>query len=113
MEQHIAHIENGLLPTVLVRGEPVKTKKLADVMAERHVPGASVAYLHDGKIEWARGFGVSSIGGAAVTPDTLFQAASISKPLTALAALHLVEAGKLGSGYRCECVLEIVEVTGQ
>jgi len=34
-------------------------------------------------------------GGAPVTPETLFQAASISKSLTATAALHLVEAGKL------------------
>lgn len=34
-------------------------------------------------------------GGAAVTPSTLFQAASISKPVTAMGALALVQAGKL------------------
>ena len=44
----------------------------------------------------ARGFGVTRVGGSAVTPDTLFQAASISKPVTAMAVLHLVESGKLG-----------------
>lgn len=62
VQQHIAHIENVLLPTVLVKGEPVKTKKLADFMAERHLPGVSVAYLHYGKIEWIRGFGLTSLG---------------------------------------------------
>jgi CubicO group peptidase (beta-lactamase class C family) len=94
-DQHIAHIENALLPPVLVKGEPVKTQKLTDAMAEVHVPGVSVAFIHDGKIAWARGFGVMSIAGPPVTPETLFQAASISKPLTALAVLHFVEAGKL------------------
>jgi CubicO group peptidase (beta-lactamase class C family) len=52
--------------------------------------------IHDGKIQWARGFGVTRVGGPAVTPDTLFQAASISKPVTAMAVLHLAESGKLG-----------------
>ena len=43
----------------------------------------------------ARGFGVTRVGGPAVSPDTLFQAASISKPVTAMAVLHLAESGKL------------------
>jgi CubicO group peptidase (beta-lactamase class C family) len=64
-------------------------------MAELKVPGMSVAIIHDGKIEWARGFGVKEIGGAPVTPDTLFQAASISKPVFALAVLRLAEQGKV------------------
>src|SRR6202040_359051 len=42
-----------------------------------------------------RGFGVTRVGGPAVTPDTLFEAASISKPVTATGVLHLAEAGKL------------------
>jgi CubicO group peptidase (beta-lactamase class C family) len=46
----------------------------------------------------ARGFGVTRVGGPAVTPETLFQAASISKPVTAMAVLHLVESGKLNLG---------------
>ena len=64
-------------------------------MKELNVPGVSIAVIHHGAIEWARGFGVSSIGGAPVTADTIFQAGSISKPLTAMAALRLVEQGKL------------------
>lgn len=95
VEQRVQRIANALLPPVLVRGEAPSTTALADRMAALHVPGVSVAVLHDGKIEWARGFGVARVDGPAVTPETLFQAASISKPVAALAALHLMEAGKL------------------
>jgi CubicO group peptidase (beta-lactamase class C family) len=79
----------------LVKGEPASSISLADRMTALHVPGVSIAVIHDGKIEWARGFGVTRIGGPAVTADTLFQAASISKPLTAMAVLRLVQSGKL------------------
>jgi CubicO group peptidase (beta-lactamase class C family) len=64
-------------------------------MAAVHVPGVSIAVIHDGAIEWAQGFGVVQVGGAPVTAETLFQAGSISKPVAAMAALHLVEQGKL------------------
>jgi CubicO group peptidase (beta-lactamase class C family) len=95
VEQRLKHIEEGLLPAVLITGETPSPVKLADRMAELHVPGVSVAVIHEGKIEWARGFGVTKVGGPPVTPDTLFQAASISKPVAALAVLHLVQTGKL------------------
>jgi CubicO group peptidase (beta-lactamase class C family) len=95
LEQRIQRIQDGLLPAVLMKGGPVQTTKLADRMAALHVPGVSIAVIHDGAIEWARGFGVTKIGGTPVTPDTLFQAASISKPVTALGALRLVQAGRL------------------
>jgi CubicO group peptidase (beta-lactamase class C family) len=93
-EQRIRQIQD-LLPPVLVVGETPKTTPLADRMSELKVPGVSVAVIHEGRIEWARGFGVARVGGPAVTPDTLFQAASISKPIFALAVLHLVDQGKL------------------
>src|SRR5947209_1451370 len=82
-EQRIRHIQDAILPAVLTKGELPATTKLADRMAALHVPGVSIAVIHDGKIEWARGFGVTRVGGPTVTPDTLFQAASISKPVTA------------------------------
>lgn len=94
VERRIERIQQ-LIPPVLVQGEaPVRTK-LSEQMAELHVPGVSIAVIHDGAIQWARGFGVTRVGGSPVTARTLFQAASISKPVTALAALHLVQAGKL------------------
>jgi CubicO group peptidase (beta-lactamase class C family) len=95
VEQRIRHIQDAIQPAVITKGEPTVTTKLADRMAALHVPGVSIAVIHYGKIEWARGFGVTRLGGPAVTPDTLFQAASISKPVTAMAVLHLVESGKL------------------
>src|SRR5262245_60315220 len=57
-----------------------------------HIPGCSVAVVVDGRIAWARGFGVKRWGfEEAVADDTLFQAASISKPVAASGALRLVE----------------------
>lgn len=92
----IAAVENGLMPQVLVKGEPRPKWSLAERMAHYHVPGVSIAVVVDGKIAWAKGYGVLDTE----KPDkigtrTLFQAASISKPVTAVAALHLVEDGKL------------------
>jgi CubicO group peptidase (beta-lactamase class C family) len=53
-------------------------------MKQLNVPGVSIALIHNGKIEWARGFGVRSTGGHPVDDATLFQAASIGKPLSAM-----------------------------
>jgi hypothetical protein len=91
-EQHIRHIENGLRPAIAIAGEP--PMKLADRMNELHVPGVSIAVIHSGVVQ-ARGFGSATIGGPPVLPETLFQAASISKPVSAVAALALAQAGKL------------------
>jgi CubicO group peptidase (beta-lactamase class C family) len=94
-EQHIEHVTSGLTSDVVIKGDEHATHMLADRMNELNIPGVSIAVIHEGKIEWARGFGVSSIGGSPVTPETMFQAGSISKPLAAMAALRLVEQGKL------------------
>jgi CubicO group peptidase (beta-lactamase class C family) len=64
-------------------------------MAHYHIPGLSVACIHNGSVEWTQAFGVARIGGEPVTPQTLFQASSISMPVTAVAVLRLVEQGKL------------------
>ncbi len=98
IEARIQHLQDGLQPPVLVDGETPALTPLARRMAELNVPGMSMAVIRQGKVEWARGFGVKKIGGAPVTPETLFQAASISKPVFALGVLHLVEQGKLDLG---------------
>ena len=65
-------------------------------MQKRRLPGLSLAIIQDGKIVKAKGYGVTEKGGDhAITPDTLFQAGSISKPVSALGTLLLVEKGKL------------------
>jgi CubicO group peptidase (beta-lactamase class C family) len=95
LAQRIANVEQGLEAAVTIQGAPPVRKKLAEEMARLGVPGASVAVIHAGDIEWTKGYGVVTPGGAAVTPTTLFQAASISKPVTAMAALKMVENGAL------------------
>jgi CubicO group peptidase (beta-lactamase class C family) len=69
---------------------------LAERMEHHMVPGVSVAVIRNGRVAWAKGYGrTEAKGGMAVTATTLFQAASLSKPLAALLALLLVEQGKL------------------
>lgn len=70
---------------------------LDQVMRRFRVPGVSVAVIKDFKIHWAKGYGVADVSTSRpVRTDTPFQAASISKPVTALAAMTLVQTGKLG-----------------
>ncbi|WP_293381071.1 serine hydrolase [Phenylobacterium sp.] len=90
----IAAFETHLTPASAKT--PPDTKTLAERMAELKVPGVSVAFIEDGKVKWTRAYGVAAAGRSqAVTPDTLFQAASMSKALAAAAALRLVDQGKL------------------
>lgn len=92
----IERVENGLRGPIAIKGQPVAAMKIAERMKFYHVPGVSVAVIDRGKVQWARGYGVTSAeGGTPVTPQTLFQAASISKHVAALVALHLVDLGKL------------------
>jgi CubicO group peptidase (beta-lactamase class C family) len=95
VERRIKHVTEDIPPALIIDGEPVTHTSLSQQMAALHVPGVSVAVIHKGKLEWARGFGVARAGGNSVTPNTLFQAASISKPITALAVLRLVDSGQL------------------
>ncbi|MCY7386730.1 MAG: beta-lactamase family protein [Burkholderiales bacterium] len=65
-------------------------------MKRRNIPGLSLVIIDGGKIVKSKGYGVTENGGGTpVTTSTLFQAGSISKPVAAIGALHLVEQGKL------------------
>lgn len=59
------------------------------------VPAASLAVTHRGRLVYARGFGYADGAKEPVKPTALFRVASISKPITAVAVLQLVERGKL------------------
>jgi CubicO group peptidase (beta-lactamase class C family) len=92
----IVGIENGLLPAVVIKGQAVRAMKLSERMQFYKVPAVSVAFFDHGKIIWTRAYGLADMATKkSVTSETLFQAASISKPVTALAALRLVQEGKL------------------
>jgi CubicO group peptidase (beta-lactamase class C family) len=96
LEDRISRIENGLLPGAIIQGQPLPRMHLIDRMKHYNVPGVSIAVFDEGQILWARGFGLADISAnKPMTPETLFQAASVSKSVTAFAALQLVQQGKL------------------
>jgi CubicO group peptidase (beta-lactamase class C family) len=95
VQQRIDRICNDIPPPVIMEGERPRDTTLRALMEKLHVPGISVAVIHDGTIEWARGFGIRDTAGDPVTATTLFQASSISKPITALAVLRLVDSHKV------------------
>ncbi len=69
---------------------------LEEVLKRFHVPGMSIAVIKDFRIQWAKGYGLADVEtGRKVEPGTAFQAASISKPVTAMAALRLAQDGRL------------------
>ena len=84
----IARVERGLLPTVALRGRRDTAYTLADRLLRYGVPGVSVAVIDRGRVAWSRAYGTLEAGGAQrADTTTLFQAGSISKAVTAVAAL--------------------------
>jgi len=88
-----------LIPA-LTRAEappPALASWLETEMMAAGIPGASIAVVRDFDIAWAAGFGASDVARhTRVTPDTLFQAASVSKPIAALAMLIALDEKGLG-----------------
>jgi len=91
------------VPDAMARVEAAQTPNrqgldpltLQEVMDRVHVPGVSIAVIRDYEIHWAKGYGIADVtSGEAVDNDTLFQAASISKPVAAMAVLKAVEEGR-------------------
>lgn len=65
-------------------------------MANRHIPGVSVAVIKDGKPVLLKGYGQANVElGVAATENTVYQLASVSKQFTATAIMMLAEEGKL------------------
>jgi CubicO group peptidase (beta-lactamase class C family) len=95
LNARISRIENGLLPEFTIRGQPGPAT-IGDRMKKHNVPGVSIAFFDHGQILWTRTYGYADVASKKVmTSETLFQAASISKPISALAVLRLVQEGKL------------------
>ncbi len=68
---------------------------LEEIMSLAGVPGVSVAVIEDFRIHWAKGYGIADVvTGADVDSETLFQAASISKPVAAMAVVRASEEGR-------------------
>ncbi len=92
----INKVENSLVQQVIIEGDSVRHFNIEERMSHYKVPGLSIAIVDGGKIQLAKGYGYICFGTTRkVDKNTLFQAASISKPVAALMALKLVEEGKL------------------
>jgi CubicO group peptidase (beta-lactamase class C family) len=89
IEQNAAIISQG-------ENKPPVKLSLQNLMEKFDVPGLSIAVIDDFQIVWVKGYGVIGPDSKTpVTPKTLFQAGSISKPVAAAAALSMVQSGKL------------------
>jgi len=96
IKDKISRIENGLLPAVLIEGEKNISYSINERMQYFDVPGLSIAVIKANKIEWTKSYGVKEKGtNDSVTLNTLFQAASLSKSITAMITLKLAEQGKI------------------
>ncbi|MCV2418979.1 serine hydrolase domain-containing protein [Paucibacter sp. DJ2R-2] len=93
-EARIARVLAGLRPPVSFVGD--RSWTLQERMKHYGVPGLSITVIDKNGLAWTRVYGLADReAGLPVRPDTLFQAASISKPVAAVAALTLVQEGKL------------------
>jgi len=95
-DARIHRIESDTYQVRVAESEPPIQLNLQKLMDVFKVPGLSVAVIDHFQVVWAKGYGVIEPGSTTpVTPRTLFQAGSISKPVAATGALYLVEHGKL------------------
>jgi CubicO group peptidase (beta-lactamase class C family) len=94
VDARVARVETGVLPAVVVRGMAPDVFTITGMMEKLSIPGVSVAVIHDGRVEWARTWGVK-VAGESLDSGAMFQAASVSKPVVAMAALSIVAEGKI------------------
>ncbi len=88
-------VENGIEPVEIGNGQAPIKLSLAELMKIYKDPGLTVAVIDGYKIAWTKAYGTTELGGTTlVTPKTLFQAGSISKPVAATGMLALVQQGK-------------------
>jgi len=90
----IKKVETGIPNRSYIAGDSTWT--IEERMEHYGVPGVSIAVIHNGKIAWAKGYGVMDTKSKSpVTEETLFQASLLSMPVTAYGALSLVEQDKV------------------
>lgn len=96
IDQSVRRIENSIVKLNKSGEEKGKPQPLLARMKELDVAGISIAVFEEGQIKWAKGYGVVDKNTAVnVDTSTLFQAASVSKPLTAVALMKLAEENKV------------------
>jgi CubicO group peptidase (beta-lactamase class C family) len=99
VEKRIARVENGLIefrsPAAMLEPDSAQLanpRTLTERMAYYKVPGVSIAVINNNEVEWTKAYGIADANtDSPVTTETIFQAASTSKFVTAVLALHLVQ----------------------
>jgi CubicO group peptidase (beta-lactamase class C family) len=86
---NIIKVENGLKYGIVIDNQ--KSMNILARMKELKVPNVSIAVINDGKIEWSKTYTLP--GQPSISSHTLFQAASISKPVTAFLVMKYVQNG--------------------
>ena len=90
----VERVERGI-PSVTLADGQVLQLDLQGWMELLKVPGLSIAVFDNFQVVWRKSYGVREVGTSVpVTLDTTFQAGSVSKPVTALAAMRFVQAGR-------------------
>ena len=93
-EARRVQVESSLLPDSPIAGE--KGWSLTERMQYYRVPGVQIAAVKGGKLDWTRGYGLADTKTRRrVTSETVFDAGSTSKAVTAILTMKLVEQGKL------------------
>jgi CubicO group peptidase (beta-lactamase class C family) len=96
VEERIRRIEQGVRLDPSTWAQAGQHATIRERMAFYTTPGLSIAVINDGTLEWARGYGViETRRSVSVTPETIFQACSISKHVALVGALRLVQQGVL------------------
>jgi len=85
-------VERDMLPRVVFAGE-VQPASVESRMAKYKTPALSVAVIHNGELDWSAAWGQLQVDGARAGCDSLFQAGSLAKPVTLLAALRMQQEG--------------------
>jgi len=106
-----------LMAYVVVRpqpaGGPLDAAAVQALMTQFHVPGVSIAVVKDFKIDWAKAYGTADAEtGAPVTTATMFQAASISKTIAAMASVRAAQDGRFSLDQDVNSILKSWQLPG-
>ena len=94
VKARINRIENSISPLFRIKGRDVPKYNLEERLKALNIPGVSIAFVSNGKVEWARAYGMADRGeNRKMTTETMLLAGSISKPVAALRAHQMVENG--------------------
>lgn len=91
-----AQLENGIRGKVKFINEAETLNSISDKMSEYAIPAMSLAVMQEGQIEWSETYQHAEVAGnQRLDCTSLFQAASLSKPVTCMAAVRMHAAGEI------------------